>query len=159
MIVESRKESAPIGSQRAFTLVEAMVAMVILTVGMIGVAAMYVRGLDAGRTARYRMQSVDLVADLADRIRVNRLGQASYSGAPANNNCDPAGGVDCNPVQMAAHDLFLWGQNVVQALPNGQWAVDFDPATLPPSFSIAVSWIEAGEGRIEQRMTIQVPTT
>jgi type IV pilus assembly protein PilV len=138
-------------------MVEAMVALVILTIGLIGVAGLNVRGLDASRTARFQMQAVDLIADLADRIRVNRLGLASYGGAAGDNNCDPTGGVDCTPAEMAAHDLFLWNQDVVRTLPEGQWQVDFDPATLPPSYDIAVSWIEVGAGRLEQRMPIQVP--
>ena len=157
MRVRSRHSSAASGLQRGFTLVEAMVALVVLSVGMIGVAALYVHGLDTGRTARYRMQVVDLIADLADRIRVNRLGQAGYAGGGTDNNCDPAGGLDCNPAQMAAHDLFVWTREVQQALPEGQWQVEFSPATLPPSYTIQVSWIEIGEGRIQHQMQIQVP--
>ena len=103
---------------RGFTLIEALVALVVLSVGMLGVAALNVRGLDAGRTARFRMQANDLIADFADRIRVNRLGLAGYGGLPGDNNCDPVGGVDCNPAQMAAHDLFVWNQQVQQTLPH-----------------------------------------
>jgi len=147
--------------QHGFTLVEAMVALVVLSVGMIGTAALFAQGLSAGSTARYRTQAVNLVADMADRIRVNRLGQAAYAGLAANNNCDPAGGggVDCAPAQMAAHDLFVWNQQVLQVLPNGQWQIQFNAAALPPSYAIQVSWVEVGQGLIRHQMQIQVPPT
>jgi len=146
--------------QRGFTLVEAMVSLVVLSVGMIGIAALYAQGLGAGRTAQYRTQAVNLVADMADRIRVNRLGLAAYAGGAANNNCDPqgGGGVDCAPAQMAAHDLFVWNQQVQQVLPNGQWQILFNAGALPPSYAIQVTWDEVGQGPIQHQMVIQVPT-
>jgi type IV pilus assembly protein PilV len=140
-------------------LVEAMVSLVVLSVGMIGIAALYGQGLGAGRTALFRTQAVNLAADMADRIRVNRLGQANYGGgAGVNNNCDPAGGggVDCTPAQMAAHDLFMWTQAVAQQLPNGIGTVAFAPGT-PPSYTIRITWQEVGIGVIPHQIVIQVP--
>ena len=147
--------------QQGFTLVEAMVSLVVLSVGMIGIAALYAQGISAGRTAQYRTQAVNLAADMADRIRVNRLGLVAYAGLPANFNCDPllGGGFDCNPVQMAAHDLFLWNQQVQQALPNGQWNLLFNPGTLPPSYTLTLTWDEVNQGQIQHQMVIQVPPT
>ncbi len=146
--------------QQGFTLVEVMVALVVLSVGMLGIAALFTQGLSAGRTAIYRTQAVNLVGDLADRIRANRSAQAAYAGAAANNNCDPlgGGGVDCAPAQMAAHDLFVWDQQVQQGLPGGEWLVQFDAAALPPSYTIQVSWVEVGQGLIQHAMLIQVPS-
>ncbi len=136
-----------------------MVALVVLSMGMIGISALFAQGLNAGRSALYRSQVVNLIADLADRIRANRSGQAAYAGAAADNNCDPAGGggVDCAPVQMAAHDLFVWNQRIQQSLPSGQWQIQFDPTTLPPSYTIQVSWVDVGRGLIQHQMQIQVP--
>ena len=104
-----------------FSLVEAMVSLIVISVGMIGIAALYGQGLSAGRTALSRTVAVNLAATMAENIRVNRLGQAAYAGAGADNNCDPdaGGGVDCTPDLMAAHDLFLWTADVASELPNG----------------------------------------
>ena len=162
MRIRRQQISAAHISQRGFTLVEAMVSLVVLSVGMIGIAALFATALSAGRTAQFRTQAVNLIADLADRIRANRPGQAAYAGAAANNNCAPldgtaGGAVDCAPVQMAAHDLFVWDQQVQQVLPDGEWGVVFDPAALPPSFTIQVRWVEVGQGLIQHQMQIQVP--
>jgi len=145
--------------QAGFSLVEAMVSLVVISVGMIGIASLYGQGLGAGRTALYRTQAVNLAADMADRIRVNRLGAAAYGAAAANNACDPSGGggVDCTPAQMAAHDLFLWSQSVAQALPNGAGTVTFLGGTTPPTFTINVGWQEVGIGPVTLTIVVQVP--
>jgi len=145
--------------QSGFTLVEAMVSLVVLSVGMIGIAALYAQGLGAGRTAQFRTQAVNLVGDMADRIRANRRGLGAYAGGAANNGCDPqsGGGVNCAPAAMAAHDLFVWNQQVQQLLPNGQWQIQFDPATIPPTYTIQVAWDEVGQGQVQHQMQIQVP--
>ncbi len=137
-------------------------SLIVLSVGMIGIAALFATGLSAGRTAQFRTQAVNLIADLADRIRANRSGQAAYAGAAANNNCVPiagtsGGAVDCAPAQMAAHDLFIWDQQVRQVLPDAEWGVVFDPTAVPPSFTIQVRWVEVGQGLIQHQMQIRVP--
>jgi len=143
-------------SQTGFSLIEAMVSLLVVSVGMIGIASLYGQGLGAGRTALYRTQAVNLASDMADRIRVNRQGGANYGGAAANNNCDPPGGVNCTPPQMAAHDLFVWGNQVAQLLPGGVGAVQF-AATTPPTFTIQVTWQEVGLGAITHQIAIRVP--
>jgi type IV pilus assembly protein PilV len=143
-----------------FTLVESMIALVVLSVGMIGVAALHGQGLSAGRSAQLRSIAINLSADMADRIRVNRLGGAAYAGAAANNNCDPVGGggVDCTPAQMAAHDLWLWNQQVAAALPNGQANIAFNAGANPSSYSITLQWDEVGEpAPVQHQIVLQLP--
>lgn len=148
-----------IQSQLGFSLVEVMVTLVVVSVGMIGIAALYGQGLGAGRTALFRTAAVNLTADMADRIRLNRLGGAAYNGPAANNNCDAGGGVNCPPAQMAAHDLWAWGQLVQQSLPNGVGAVAF-VAGVPSTYTIQVTWQEAGTGipAVNFQIAIQVPS-
>jgi type IV pilus assembly protein PilV len=143
--------------QSGFSLIESMVALVVVSVGMIGIAGLYGQGLSAGRTALYRTQAVNLAADMADRIRDNRLGGSDYGGMGANNGCDPPGVANCTPTQMAQHDLFVWTNQVALLLPNGAGAVNF-VATSPPTYTIQVSWQETGLGAVNYSMVIRVPT-
>jgi type IV pilus assembly protein PilV len=145
--------------QQGFSLIEAMIALVVLSVGMIGIAAMYGQGLAAGRTAQYRTQAVNLASDMADRIRVNRLGGVAYEGAAADNDCDPQSGgpADCTPAEMAAHDLLVWDQQVQLLLPNGSTLVEVDDATTPFTYTIRVSWDEVGEGTLDHELEVRVP--
>jgi type IV pilus assembly protein PilV len=148
--------SNPRKSQTGFGLVESLVALVVVSVGMIGIAALYSQGLGAGRTALFRTQAVNLAADMADRIRVNRRGGANYGGAAANNNCDPGGGATCSPLQMAAHDLFVWQALVAATLPAGAGTVTV-AGTTPPTYTIRVTWTEVGIGPIAHQTAVRVP--
>ena len=154
---------ATAGTQRGFTLIESLVALLVLSVGMLGIAVLYVESLSAGRTASYRSQAVNLAADMADRIRTNRLAQAAYAGGPANNGCDPQGGLsasNCTPIQMAAHDLFRWQETITTLLPGGNGNVQFSNATLPATYTITVAWTEVTEpAPLAYTMNIQVPNT
>jgi type IV pilus assembly protein PilV len=156
MSVYPMKKHAQRSSQSGFSLIEAMVTLVVLSVGMIGIASLYGQGLGAGRTALYRTQAVNLAADMADRIRVNRLAGAAYGGAAVNNNCDPPGAVACTPVQMAAHDLFRWQASVTAMLPNGAGAVRFAAGT-PPTYTIDVTWQEVGLGAVTHTVNVSIP--
>ena len=144
--------------QSGFSLIESMVALVVVSVGMIGIAGLYGQGLSAGRTALYRTQAVNLAADMSDRIRENRLGGADYGGMPANNSCDPPAAVNCTPPQMAQHDLWVWTNQLAALLPNGTGTVQF-VATSPPTYTIQVTWQETGLGAVNYSMVIRVPTT
>ena len=129
---------------RGFTMVEALVALVVLSVGMLGVAGLYVITLRSGSGAIYHMQAVSLSNDLAERIRANRAATVGYSGAAANNNC-VNGGVNCTPAQLAAHDLFVWNQQVTTALPGGAWNVAVNGAIAPFNYLITLTWNEPGQ--------------
>ncbi len=143
-------------SQHGFNLIEAMVSVVVLSVGMIGIASLYTQGLGAGRTALYRTIAVNLASDMADRIRANRTAGVAYGGAAADSNCDPGDNKDCTPAEMAAHDLWLWNAQVVQQLPNGVGQVRFAGGT-PPTYTIQITWQEVGLGATTETIAIQVP--
>ena len=99
--------------QRGFTIVEALVALVVLAVGMLGIASLYVTTLRASGSAMSRMQAINLASDLGDRIRANRTAEAAYAGAAAANGTTCIGtGVDLHsrangrarPVRLASGD-------------------------------------------------------
>ena len=143
---------------RGFTIVEALVALIVLAVGMLGIASLYVTTLRASGSAGSRMQAINLASDLADRIRANRTAEAAYAGAAAANGTSCIGtGVSCTPDQMAAHDLFVW-QAAIQATLPGPPAgtVTVNAGTNPPSYQIQVSWVEAGGAEQTYILNMQI---
>ncbi len=131
-------------NQRGFSLVEVLIALIIMSVGMLGIAGLYVQSMQAGRTSLFRHHAVTLAGDVADRIRANPMAGVAYTGFGADNNCVGAG-IDCDAAQMASNDIFLWKQQADESLPNGNINVAFDNAVVPPSYTIAVGWDEPGE--------------
>jgi len=129
---------------RGFTLIEVLIALVIMSVGMLGIAGLYVHSMQAGRTSVLRHNAVTLAGDIADRIRANPRAGAAYALAGANNNCVD-GGIDCTIGEMAANDIFLWDQQAAATLPNGQVNVVFNNGVVPPTYQITITWTEPGE--------------
>ena len=136
MITPARRVS-PATSSEGFTLVEVLVALVVLSVGLLGIAALYVETLRASRMSLYRTQAVNFATDLADRMRANRLPATAYNcGSP----CVAANGG--NPVAIA--DLTDWMGRIGTALPGGTANVTFvaGTATTPDAYLIEVEWTE-----------------
>ena len=127
-----------------FTLIEVLVALVIMSVGMLGIAGLYVHSMQAGRTSILHHNAVTLAGDVADRIRANPTAEAAYALAGGDNNC-VLGGIDCTPAEMAAHDIFIWDQQAVDTLPTGTVTIVFDDTVAPPEYEITVAWEEPGE--------------
>lgn len=131
--------------QKGFSLVEVLIALIIMSVGMLGIASLFVNSMQAGRTSLFRHHAVTLAGDVADRIRANPRAGVAYVAKPgANNNCVD-GGVDCSEAEMAMNDIFLWQQQATNTLPNGDVTIGFDNAVNPPTYTITVSWNEPGE--------------
>jgi len=129
-----------------FTLIEVLIAMVIMSVGMLGIAGLYVTSMQAGRTSILRHNAVTLAGDVADRIRANPRAAASYAladtGAPSP--C-VALATNCTRDEMAANDIYLWSQQARDTMPNGTVAIVFNNGVAPPTYQITVSWTEPGE--------------
>lgn len=130
--------------QTGFTLVEVLIALIIMSIGMLGIAGLYVHSMRAGSTSLYRHHAVTLAGDIADRIRANPRAGGAYALAGADNRC-VAGGINCTPAQMAANDIFLWDQQAAAILPNGAINVMFNNAVNPPTYRITVTWTQPGQ--------------
>lgn len=131
--------------QRGFSLVEVLIALVIMSVGMLGIAGLYVQSMQAGRTATFRHHAVTLAGDVADRIRANPRAAGAYTAVGGADNGCVAAGITCNQAEMAAHDIFLWTQQAQDSLPAGTVTITFDGTVTPPTYEIEVAWVEAGE--------------
>lgn len=137
-------------TQSGFTMVEVLVALVVLAIGLLGIAALYLNSLQSGRTAVYRTQAVNLAADLADRIRANRAAQAAYATAFGDvevevASCFTTGG--CVEGDLASSDLARWKATLAQLLPNGQGQVVFVAPVAPgepANYVVTVQWAEVG---------------
>ncbi len=140
--------------QRGITLVESLVALIVLSVGMLGIAGLYVSSLKAERTAQTRGQAIILVNDMIDRIRANASArdaydlQKAYSGSPVSHGC-VAGAGNCTSSQLAEDDLSRWIDSVKFALPSYQSvevSVALAPATgRPDDYQVKLAWREPGE--------------
>ena len=142
-------------SAAGFTLIEMLVALVVLSIGLLGAAKLFVVTLQGNASATSRLMAVSLAGDLTDRIRANRNAGAAYAGAATNNNCagGAIGAVTCTAAQMAANDLFLWNAQVASTWPGGiaNGTVTYVApvsANLPATYTITINWQEQGTAQM-----------
>lgn len=121
-----------------FTLIEVLITLIVLSIGMLGLASLQVTGLKLGHDSKLRTTATILAHDMADRMRSNPsimdLGSAGNYDNPNGNlsgnpNCrgkDSSGNdvnVQCNNNQLALHDFYEWYANL-----RGQAATSWHPA-------------------------------
>ncbi len=105
---------------RGFTLLEVLIALLIFSFGMLGLAALETYSVKANQSASARSQATALANTMLDNIRANRNNIASYySNDYAVVDCT----ADATGADTAALDLALWRQQVACELPQGQAAI------------------------------------
>jgi type IV pilus assembly protein PilV len=118
---------------RGFTLVEAMIALLALSVGLLGIAGLQLAGLRASNSAAWRSQATYISYDIIERMRLNSANRRDYEiGLDAT-----AAGAD-----RASLDIIDWKTRLAAALPDGDGTVVLDGAddTL---VTVTVEWSDA----------------
>ena len=119
------------------TLIEAMVALVIMSIGMLGLAALQVTGINDNADAERRTQASIVMNDLIERMRANTTGvtNGSYAGIDfASIDCSGAPAIycatrganaaaDCTADQVASFDGFVALCEGATRLPAGAISV------------------------------------
>lgn len=146
---------------RGFSLIEALVALAVLSVGLLGAAAMLLGGLRTQRVALRHEAALGLVADTADRIRANPLAGAAYdTRAPVTGGaCDAS--TACGPAALASHDIAAFQSAANRLLPaqQPQTAILFEPAigtTTPDRYVISLRWQDPRDPQTSDEVTLTV---
>lgn len=143
--------------QNGFTLIEVLITMVVMAIGLLGLAGLQITSLRNTETAYQRSQATALAYDMLDRMRSNPTGvedgrydditaaPASYTDCTANT---------CDTDTMATFDNGDWQATIAATLPSGSgtvsgngdgsvftitisWDEDRDPDTDPSSFTLS----------------------
>jgi len=141
-----------------FTLVEVLVAMVVLSGGLLGLAALQATTLASNQMSYNRSQAVQLAYDMSDRMRANLadasfLTTSTYSTIAPNvatiqNDCMVVS-LTCTPAKMAQNDLYQWNEAIKVALP-GCASVPCGTIILNGSvFTIRLNWDDNRDGDID----------
>jgi type IV pilus assembly protein PilV len=129
--------------QTGFTLVETLVALVVLSVGLLGVAGLQLFGLRGNMSASSRTQATYFADDIIDRMRANyvvargpdaaHLQYQVAMGATSSAAADP----------IALADVTAWLAEL-QALPAGQGSISVDPTTSIAT--VTIQWVDTRGG-------------
>lgn len=147
--------------QRGVSLIEVLVAVLIFSIGLIGLAGLMVMATRSNHGAYLRTQVTFLAGNMADRMRANPTGlwNQAYNDSnyptSASQACSKASA--CTPAQVAVRDKYEWSQLLKTLLPEatarincvGKSGVSYNPQTQigmrPPyggNCSMTITWIE-----------------
>ena len=139
--------------QSGFTLIEVLVALVVLSIGLLGIAKLVLFGVRANDSAYLRTQAVNLAYGILDNMRGNNtvaqtgsynVGLGPY--APPGQMCNLVA-TPCAGGALAAYDLYLWKQQLKASLPNGDGTVTTTVVPMPVgqlvTAVITVQWDDA----------------
>ena len=128
-----------------FSLLEVLIALVVLSIGLLGLASLQHLSLQRNQSAYHRTVATLLAYDIADRMRANRVALSSYvlsppaSSASAPQDCVSA---TCTPAQLAAYDLSKWLSEMGARLPAAKGEITQSGS----QFTIKVLWDDTRQG-------------
>ena len=124
-----------------FTLIEVLVALIILSIGVLGLATLQTASLNFNNGANQRTQATVLAYDMADRMRANR--QAALGNAYNTPFQTPAPA--CAPPSLvgsvAAQDLSAWRMAIACRLPQATGSITRNGN----EFTLTVLWDDSHE--------------
>ena len=120
--------------QQGFTLLEMLIAVVVLSIGLLGLAGLQATSLRLNQEALMRSQEAHLAYDMIDRMRSNMPGvNAGNYDLPTlptatDTDCTSYTGTatGCTVAAMSAQDYFEWNAVLTAALPAGEGVVCID---------------------------------
>ncbi len=139
-----RKESG-------FSMLEVLVSMIIIMIGVLGIAGMQLLAINNTEVARYQSLAALLASSMATGMQSN----AAYWGTPSSSigvtgttiTGIASGGTSClnavcTPTQLAAYDLTNWGQALASTLPNGSGTIACTLIPAPTVCTLTLNWSE-----------------
>lgn len=123
--------------QSGFTLIEVLVAVLIVSVGVLGVAGLQLLSLQNNTSAMYRTQAIQSAYDIIDRARANRdvVYAIGLEDNPPQNPRDCESNI-CSPQQMRNFDIAGWREELADTLPDGTGAVAYAGGVM----TVTVRW-------------------
>jgi type IV pilus assembly protein PilV len=118
--------------QHGISLIEVLIALLLVSIGLLGLASLQANSLKFNRSAYDRSQATQLAYDIADRMRANRTASLAGNYNIAMTSTHTATG------SIAEQDLTAWIGEVAARLPNGGGAITRAAGT--DRFTISVQW-------------------
>ena len=138
------KSSSILKKCTGFTLLEVMIAMVIFSISLLGLASLQGQSLQFSHGAYLKSQATFYAYDVLDKMRANRTValagnyNASIASVGTDKGCYSDTG-NCSVTDMALHDIYDWKQ-LLASLPDGNGFITSAVSLTKTTFEVTVSW-------------------
>ncbi|MCQ3830772.1 type IV pilus modification protein PilV [Microbulbifer elongatus] len=112
--------------QQGATLIEVLISVLVLAVGLLGVAATQTLSLKNGNGANQRYMAALAAQEIVERMRANPSGleQGSYDGEVDGSETRKTCTTACSVNDLASMDLYEWGQLLQTNLPASTGTIE-----------------------------------
>ena len=133
-------------NQTGIALLEALMALLILAFGVLGLLWVHQQTLMQQRQQLMRAIAMGIAGDLAERMTLNAPQQALYAKPWGNvtNTAPDCSATACTRQDLAAWDMQQLQQSLSSQLPEGDAAV-FALPNAPNGWGIVIAWRDANE--------------
>lgn len=126
-----------------FTLMEVLVALFVLSVGLLGLAGLQTFGMKYNQQSYQRTQAIYQAYDIIDRIRANPAGKTAGNYDTVAAGSIPTITTDCttalcSTAALATYDINKWNTANSNLLANGRGAI----STSTNRRTITITWLE-----------------
>ena len=112
-----------LNNQQGESLIESMIALLVISIGLLGIAALQITAMKQNNSALHHSQSVWISYDIADRIRANFGEFDNYVGIDTDNTyAQDCLASACSSTQLITSDAQNWA-SLVQNLPSGRGTI------------------------------------
>ena len=134
--------------QRGVTLIESLVAIVVMALGILGILGVQMRTLTDTQTSVRRAQAIRLIEDMGERMKANPSALANLNSYVTNFAATPtvpdcSGG--CTAANLATYDVAAWKRTVRENLPLGKASIFVAPGETNGNrrqLGVIVAWRE-----------------
>jgi type IV pilus assembly protein PilV len=139
--------------QRGMSLIEVLVAMLVVSLGVLALSGMLAAAARFSKTSEFRSVATLLAQDIADRMRANKpaVGLSEYELLNGYDTPHEEPGADptcadvtkCSTQELAAIDMAQWSRAIYFSLPEGQGYIAADGAKNPPvAADVWLAWLD-----------------
>jgi len=131
------------GKQRGFTLIEALVAAIVLSVGLLGLAGLQATSQKLSQSAYQRTQAANLAYQMADAIRANSRNISVYTAADLTPEpCDPDFSQNTGD-NAAENDIDEWLNAIACTFRGSDFSTDPPEIALSGNLvTVSIQWNE-----------------
>jgi len=121
-----------------FTLIEVLISLVVISIGLFGIAGMQLQSLKTSHDAYLRTQATFLAYDLIDKMRANRT--AAIAGEYNTGfSSTPNGGTDCYSNNCSVNNLAQFERDLWMCELGGYSGTVCDALSVTPSLAQGVA--------------------
>ena len=144
-LITSRINKRP---DSGFTLVEVLISVIVLSIGLLGLAGLQASSLKNNNSAYLRTQAVTLANDIIDRMRANQdIAKAGNydidigtAAATPVAGCTGTGADNCSASDMATLDVSQWKTKLSELLPSGDGSVARTVSGSETMVTVTIQW-------------------